>query len=98
MESKERLFTGKLRAMIKLRDPYRRVPWCSNKPKNADHIEQYRKGGDTSYINSGLKCPSCDLAKKDPEWVEEVVGIAPHQFIIRPTKDRDTKAEGNNDC
>ena len=54
MESKERLFTGKLRAMIKLRDPYRRVPWCSNKPKNADHIEQYRKGGDTSYINSGL--------------------------------------------
>ncbi|GAA1405122.1 hypothetical protein AUR04nite_07090 [Glutamicibacter uratoxydans] len=88
MDSRERLFTGQLRHLIQLRDPYCRTPYCDNNVKHADHIKQAAKGGETSFDNSGMKCGACNLAKEAKGWEEEVViSGAPHRIVIRPTSD-----------
>jgi len=87
MDSKERLFKGSLRKFLELRDPYCRTPYCNNKPRHADHIEQHCKGGKTSSINGGMKCDCCNYAKEAPGWTEEVVQENPHKIRIKPPGD-----------
>lgn len=84
VDSKERLFKGSLRKLLQLRDPYCRTPYCNNKPRHADHIEQHSKGGKTSSRNGGMKCAFCNLAKEAPGWTEEVVQECPHKIKIKP--------------
>lgn len=84
MDSKERLFKGMLRKFIELRDPYCRTPFCTNKPRHADHITQKSRGGPTSAGNGCMKCASCNLAKEARGWKEETVRESPHQINIQP--------------
>ncbi|WP_313812762.1 HNH endonuclease [Glutamicibacter sp.] len=85
MDSKSRLFSGQLRRLIQMRDPYCRTPYCSNDPKHIDHVKQAARGGETSFDNSGNRCPICNLAKESPGWSEEVTNSTPHEITIRPT-------------
>ncbi len=84
MDSKERLFKGSLRKLLELRDPYCRTPYCNNKPRQADHVEQHCKGGKTCSINGCMKCGYCNLAKEAPGWTEKVIQETPHKIKISP--------------
>ena len=84
MDSRERLFTGGLRNLIKLRDRYCRTPYCNNLAQEADHVQQVAKGGATDAANSAMRCKQCNLAKEAPGWDEEVKSSGPHSIQVRP--------------
>jgi 5-methylcytosine-specific restriction endonuclease McrA len=66
---RKRLFTGKLRLQIMVRDEFRCV-LCGREPSDGiklvvDHVVPYSQGGKTILNNGQTLCAECNSAKSD---------------------------------
>ena len=68
MDSRRRLFTGKLRQFLVLRDEVCRTPWCDAPIRHLDHTERATDGGPTTQVNGGGRCVACNHTKEAPGW------------------------------
>lgn len=57
MDSRRRLFTGRLRRLLVLRDQTCRMPWCEAPIRHADHTLEHASGGPTT-LGRGQGCAS----------------------------------------
>jgi hypothetical protein len=91
MDSHRRLFSGRLRRLLLLRDQTCRMPWCEAPIRHVDHIREHSTGGATSLANGAGLCESCNYLKADPGWRAEVRDIPGHLIeFITPTGHRYT--------
>lgn len=68
MDSRQRLFRGRLREFLQLRDQFCRNPFCGAPIRHADHVTGVAAGGDTSAADGQALCESCNYAKQTPGW------------------------------
>lgn len=98
VDSRQRVFRGRLRRLIELRDPTCRVPWCDAPVRQVDHLRPVARGGETSAANGMGLCQRHNLDKEAPGWRGEVIstgldpGGGPHE--VRLT----TPAAGDARC
>lgn len=98
VDSRQRVFRGRLRRLIELRDPTCRVPWCDAPVWQLDHVRPVARGGETSAANGMGLCQRHNLDKEAPGWRGEVIstgldpGGGPHE--VRLT----TPAAGDARC
>ncbi|WP_144856595.1 HNH endonuclease signature motif containing protein [Marihabitans asiaticum] len=71
-DSRRRLFGGALRAMLMMRDPTCRIPWCDAPTREIDHVRAVADGGETSAANAMGVCSRHNLDKETPGWGVEV--------------------------
>lgn len=76
MDSRRRLFSGKLRRLIEFRDQRCTTPFCGAPIRQIDHIEPARRDGRTSYANGRACCARCNQAKEAPGWSAHVADPA----------------------
>jgi hypothetical protein len=76
MESRRRLFRGRLRDLLVTRDDVCRTSWCDAPIRHVDHPEPVAAGGATVAANSQGLCEACNYAKEAPRWRSEGVGAA----------------------
>jgi hypothetical protein len=68
MDSRQRLFRGRLREAINLRDQFGRTPWCNSPIRHRDHVTGLATSGETAVpLGQGL-CEQCNYAKQAPGW------------------------------
>ncbi|VXB20942.1 HNH endonuclease [Arthrobacter sp. 9V] len=67
-DSKARLFTGRLRRFIEIRDDTCRTPYCDAPIRHIDHVVPWRSGGKTNLGNSAGLCEACNHTKENPGW------------------------------
>ena len=67
-DSKARLFTGRLRRFIEIRDDTCRTPYCDAPIRHIDHVVPWRSGGETNLANSAGLCEACNHTKENPGW------------------------------
>lgn len=72
MDSHRRLFEGKLRDFVTLRDRVCRTPWCGAPIRHVDHPVAAARGGGTSAANSQGLCEACNYVKEEPGWQTSV--------------------------
>ncbi len=68
MDSTRRLFTGKLRRFLVVRDRICRTPWCGAPIRHLDHVSPSTSGGRTTSANGQGLCEACNHAKEAPGW------------------------------
>ena len=89
MESTQRVFHGRLRQFIQVRDRRCRTPWCDAPIRHLDHVHEAAEGGETSLHNGQGLCEACNYTKQDPGITHEVVSedvIEPHTTrVTTPT-------------
>ena len=85
MDSRRRLFTGKLRQFLVIRDEVCRTPWCDAPIRHLDHAERAADGGPTSEVNAGGRCVACNLAKDAPGWEARASRDGPRHAITLTT-------------
>ncbi|MFC6342131.1 HNH endonuclease, partial [Nocardioides hankookensis] len=68
MDSRQRLFRGRLREAIDLRDQSCRTPWCNAPIRHRDHITGIADGGHTTVLDGQGLCEQCNHAKQAPGW------------------------------
>src|SRR5699024_11358181 len=67
MDSRRRVFSGRLRDLIISRDQNCRTPWCDAPIRHIDHAVSHRNGGSTSIANGAGLCAACNYAKEHPD-------------------------------
>lgn len=88
VDSRQRVFGGRLRRLIELRDPTCRVPWCDAPVRQVDHVRPVARGGETSAANGMGLCQRHNLDKEAPGWRAEVIstgldpGGGPHEVRL----------------
>ena len=88
VDSRRRLFAGRLRRLIELRDATCRVPWCDAPVRQVDHVRPVSRGGETSASNAMGVCQRHNLDKEAPGWRAEVIstgldpGGGPHEVRL----------------
>ena len=88
VDSRRRLFAGRLRRLIELRDATCRVPWCDAPVRQVDHVRPVARGGETSASNGMGVCQRHNLDKEAPGWRAEVIstgldpGGGPHEVRL----------------
>ena len=88
VDSRQRLFAGRLRRLIELRDATCRVPWCDAPVRQVDHVHPVARGGETSASNGMGVCQRHNLDKEAPGWRAEVIstgldpGGGPHEVRL----------------
>ncbi|QOK23245.1 DUF222 domain-containing protein [Janibacter indicus] len=88
VDSRQRLFAGRLRRLIELRDATCRVPWCDAPVRQVDHVRRVSRGGETSASNGMGVCQRHNLDKEAPGWRAEVIstgldpGGGPHEVRL----------------
>lgn len=87
MDSTRRLFGGKLRRFITIRDQRCRTPWCDAPIRHVDHPQRHADGGPTSIDNSQGLCEACNHAKDAVGWQARASGDGLVQTIT-PTGNR----------
>jgi hypothetical protein len=85
MDSRRRLFTGKLRQFLVIRDEFCRTPWCDAPIRHADHTERAADGGPTADVNGGGRCVACNHAKEAPGWEARASRDGPRPAITLTT-------------
>ncbi|WP_154767309.1 HNH endonuclease [Nakamurella alba] len=65
MDRNRRLFPESMKQFLRLRDRTCRTPWCNAPIRDADHIQEYSRGGATDRVNGQGKCKCCNLGKID---------------------------------
>ncbi len=85
MDSRRRLFTGKLRQFLVLRDEVCRTPWCDAPIRHLDHTERAADGGPTTGVNGGGRCVACNHAKEAPGWEARASRDGPRHAITLTT-------------
>ncbi|MEK4242935.1 DUF222 domain-containing protein [Janibacter sp. FSL W8-0316] len=73
VDSRQRIFAGRLRRLIELRDATCRVPWCDAPVREVDHVRPVARGGETSASNGMGVCQRHNLDKEAPGWRAEVI-------------------------
>ena len=68
MDSRQRLFRGRLRQAINLRDQFCRTPWCNAPIRHTDHITGYADTGHTTVADGQGLCEQCNYAKQAAGW------------------------------
>ena len=68
MSSRRRLFPGKLRDFLVLRDEVCRTPWCDAPVRHIDHPRPHARGGSTTSDNAQGLCEGCNYVKETPGW------------------------------
>ena len=68
MDSRQRLFRGRLRAFLDLRDQFCRTPWCNAPIRHRDHVTGVAAGGETSAEEGQGLCQACNHAKQASGW------------------------------
>ena len=68
MDSRRRVFDGKLRQFLVTRDQTCRTPWCDAPIRHADHITAAADHGTTSAVNGQGLCEACNYTKALPGW------------------------------
>jgi hypothetical protein len=74
MDSRRRVFTGRLRRLVVLRDQVCRTPWCDAPVRHVDHPRPFAVGGATTAKNSQGLCEACNYAKEAVGWRARPVG------------------------
>jgi 5-methylcytosine-specific restriction endonuclease McrA len=96
MDSHHRLFEGKLRDFVTLRDRVCRTPWCGAPIRHVDHPVSAARGGGTTAANSQGLCEACNYIKEGPAgrpaWLPTARCRPPRQPAI-PTR-RDHRRPG----
>ncbi|MFF2842252.1 HNH endonuclease [Paenarthrobacter sp. NPDC057981] len=82
-DSKARLFTGRLRRFIEIRDHTCRTPYCDAPIRHIDHIVPWRSGGKTNLANGAGLCEACNHTKEHPGWSTQAVHADVHTLEIR---------------
>lgn len=75
MDSRRRVFSGRLRDLIISRDQNCRTPWCDAPIRHIDHAVSHRNGGSTSIANGAGLCAACNYAKEHPGWQHRVTTL-----------------------
>jgi hypothetical protein len=83
MESSRRVFAGKLRRMLLLRDQTCRTPWCGAPIRHGDHVVDHADGGPTSLPNAQGLCERCNQTKNLLGWSAEVLDATPGGHTVR---------------
>ena len=79
MDSRGRLFEGRLAEFLRLRDRRCRTPWCDAPIRHLDHAKDAANGGRTSAGNGQGLCEACNHAKQADGWSAGAVdGAGPH--------------------
>jgi hypothetical protein len=86
MDSRCRLFRGRLRRLIVARDQVCRTPWCDAPIRHVDHPTRVADGGPTSAVNSQGLCEACNHAKEATGWQARASGG--QVFTTTPTGHR----------
>ena len=68
VESRRRLFTGGLRALVVLRDDVCATPWCGAPIVHVDHVRSWSAGGSTGIANADGLCARCNYTKELTGW------------------------------
>jgi hypothetical protein len=68
MDSQQRLFRGRLREALDLRDQFCRTPWCNAPIRHRDHVTGVAEGGVTAVSEGQGLCEACNHAKQAPGW------------------------------
>ena len=68
MDNHQRLFRGRLREFLDLRDQFCRTPWCNAPIRHRDHVTVAAAGGRTSAEDGQGLCEACNYAKTAPGW------------------------------
>ncbi|YCK81754.1 HNH endonuclease [Arthrobacter sp. D3-18] len=68
MDSKARLFPGRMRRFIETRDDICRTPYCDAPIRHIDHIVPWHSGGTTTLTNGAGLCEACNHTKENPGW------------------------------
>ena len=68
MDSRQRLFRGRLGRMVGLRDQFCRTPWCGAPVRHLDHVVGVAEGGATTAAGGQGLCEACNYAKQAPGW------------------------------
>jgi hypothetical protein len=72
-DSRQRCFTGAVRALITTRDQICRTPWCAAPIRHLDHVTPHAGGGPTTFDNVQGLCQRCNHAKQAPGWTAETL-------------------------
>lgn len=68
MDARRRLFDGKLRDPLVVRDQLCRNPWCNAPVRHADHVVSHAEGGATSIDDGQGLCEHCNYVKQAAGW------------------------------
>ena len=68
MDSRQRLFRGRLGAFIGLRDQFCRSPWCNAPIRHRDHVTGFSVTGETSAEDGQGLCVACNQLKESIGW------------------------------
>ena len=68
MDSSQRLFRGRLRRFLELRDQFCRSPWCNARIRHRDHVTGVEHGGRTTAQDGQGLCQTCNHAKQAHGW------------------------------
>ena len=85
MDSKRRLFTGRLRDLLVLRDQTCRTPWCDAPVRHVDHVRATAAGGPTNADNAQGLCEACNYVKESPGWRADVIHLRPGVTCVETT-------------
>ena len=86
MDSRKRLFRGKLRELILWRDQTCRTPGCDAPVRHIDHPRPWARQGSSSSQNAQGLCEACNYVKEFPGWRADVFGGPGHVVeITTPT-------------
>jgi hypothetical protein len=93
-DTRRRLFTGRLAALIRARDGHRcREPYCDAPIRHIDHIRRWSEGGRTEFANGRGLCAFHNQVRETPGWTARTTesGIA----TTTPTGQTCESAVGN---
>ncbi|GAA3240001.1 DUF222 domain-containing protein [Pseudonocardia petroleophila] len=72
-DSRSRLFTGRLAALIRARDGHRcREPYCDAPIRHIDHIRRWKDGGRTEFTNGRGLCAFHNHVRETAGWTVEI--------------------------
>ena len=90
MDSRRRVFDGKLRQFLVTRDQTCRTAWCDAPIRHADHITAAADNGSTSAVNGQGLCEACNYTKALPGWTARTVRAGPRHEVLTTTPTRHT--------
>ncbi|CAM3997782.1 DUF222 domain-containing protein [Smaragdicoccus niigatensis] len=87
IESKRRLFSGKLRQLVLTRDRTCRTPYCNNQIRHIDHTTSWSKHRETQASGGQGLCEYGNYVKENPGWSCDVIhiGVARRTRFTTPT-------------
>ncbi|MGY2703814.1 hypothetical protein ACVW2K_003398 [Nocardioides sp. HB32] len=68
LDSHQRLFRGRLREFLDLRDQFCRTPWCNAPIRHRDHVVRAADAGTTTAAAGQGLCATCNYVKEAPGW------------------------------